>query len=120
MSEPCVFYRLATPAEWARSRVSGTLAWSDADRRDGYFHLSTERQVLATAQRHFTEGSELYALEIDGVALAERVKFEASLSGGDELFPHFYGTVDAASVLGARLLRRDASGAWRVSPRERT
>ena len=120
MSPARILYRLATPEDWGLARAQGELPLSEADRRDGFIHLSSETQALATAQRHFAQSRGLYALELDGEALSGRVKYEPSGPCGTELFPHLYGPLDISCVRNARRLERDEDGAWRFCAQDET
>lgn len=71
---------------------------SEHDLRDGFIHFSTAAQVAETAARHFAGQRDLLLVRIDSEALGDRLRWEAS-RGGD-LFPHLYGELDPAAVLG--------------------
>ncbi len=71
-------------------------AWdgSDDDRRDGFIHLSTTHQLRETADKHFADAVNLFAMEVDLVDLD--VRWE--LSRDNARFPHVYGSLPRTSL----------------------
>ncbi|MEO1252165.1 MAG: DUF952 domain-containing protein [Pseudomonadota bacterium] len=90
-------YRLASAAEWTATQETGVAPTREIDKRDGYIHLSTRAQVLATANLHFAGARDLFALEIPLAPIADQVKFELAPKRG-ETFPHLYGALRARHV----------------------
>ena len=83
-------YRLATPEQWEETQKSGWLKKSPLDERDGYIHLSTAGQIIQTANLHFTEYDQLWALLFERDALEDKLKWE-EVKGRWDLMPHYYG-----------------------------
>lgn len=106
-------YKILSAADWRAAQGSGVVAWSAADLRDGFMHLSTYGQALETARRHFSGQDDLVALEIDARRIAGALRFEPS-RGGD-LFPHLYGELSLDAVLRVRPLAEDAAGGFRFA-----
>lgn len=106
-----VLYKLMRASEWARARADGVAPWSEADRRDGYMHLSTPSQVLETARRHFAGADDLVALAVPRAAIDGALKFELAPKRG-ELFPHLYGPLPAAAVTRVRPLAPRREGGF--------
>jgi len=96
-THPASVYRLATAAEWREAQRSGLVPLREIDEKDGYVHLSTRDQVIATANIHFKGAADLLALEIPFAAIADNVKFELAPKRG-ETFPHLYARLEAAQV----------------------
>lgn len=96
-------YKILPEAAW--TAAAPVVPWSDDDRRDGFLHLSTEAQVLETAQRHFAGRTGLVALEIDAGAVAPDLRWEKSRGGA--LFPHLYGDLPRSAVIRTRPLARE-------------
>lgn len=90
-----IVFHIAEPDAWA---ADGSYYKSNAFEREGFVHLSTRLQVLATAQRYYAGRSGLVLLAIDTNALEIDVIYE-NLLGGEELFPHFYAAIPRAAVL---------------------
>ncbi|KAI8872474.1 hypothetical protein GQ42DRAFT_161272 [Ramicandelaber brevisporus] len=60
------------------------------DTRDGFIHMSTAPQTLATCNRHFAQFQEVHVARIEFSRLpAEKVKWELAPKVG-EFFPHLY------------------------------
>jgi uncharacterized protein (DUF952 family) len=90
--------KLLRPSEWADFQASGQFAGSPDDLRDGFIHLSTPAQAIATAQKHFANVPGLIALTLDADALVP-LRWEPSRSG--QLFPHLYRPLVLADVRAA-------------------
>ena len=108
---PAFAYKLAPAAVWREARVSGVVAWSRDDMRDGFMHLSTRAQLLESARRHFAGADDLVALEIALADIADRVRFEMAPKRG-EAFPHLYGELPARLVRRALRMTRRPDGAF--------
>lgn len=86
----------------------------------GFVHASPdEPTLLAVADAFYTDAADqLVALVVDTDALDCEVRWEAAEPApppgvrDDVLFPHIYGPVPRASVVGVRYLRRDPSGRY--------
>lgn len=81
--------------EWEAAQAQGAYSGSALDRRDGFIHMSTREQVVATAGRYFKGKDRLMVAEYDLGALAKankdgRVVWELAASVKQE-FPHYYG-----------------------------
>ena len=96
-------YRLIPAGDWKAALESGSVSYCDRDRRDGFLHMSTEKQVLETARRYFGEQMDVLALEVDFDEVARHVRFEKA-PGRDEAFPHLYGDLPVQAVRRARRL----------------
>lgn len=112
MSAPEFVYRLIEPVAWSEAKNLATLPYAEIDERDGYLHLSTFGQMLATAARYYAHAETLLALEIPLQPIAHTVRFEKATN--DEAFPHLYGALSIADIKQAIPLVRTASGAFVV------
>lgn len=54
-------YKICRAAEWDEAVESGGFVGSQVDRRDGYIHFSTQRQVAETAAKYFAGFHDLRA-----------------------------------------------------------
>jgi uncharacterized protein (DUF952 family) len=106
-------YRICEFDEWQASQAQGELVWSDLDRRDGFIHLSSARQVEATLARHFVGRADLWVLTIACDRLVDgSLRFESprERSRSAEQFPHFYGRIDLEAIVGSEPLTLAADG----------
>ena len=97
---PATAYKILTAAQWAQFQAEGVFHGAPVDLADGYIHLSTRDQLQGTLDKHFVGQSGLVIAEVDLAQLGETVKWEVSRGGA--LFPHIYGPLPMAAVLGVR------------------
>jgi beta-hydroxylase len=99
-THPATAYKILTAAQWAQFQADGVFHGAPVDLADGYIHLSTRDQLQGTLDKHFAQATGLVIAEVDLAALGKTVKRE--VSRGDALFPHIYGSLPMAAVLGVR------------------
>jgi uncharacterized protein (DUF952 family) len=97
---PVTAFKILTAEQWAAFQADGRFEGSPVDRADGYIHLSAADQVDGTLARHFAGQAGLVLAEVDLAALGETVRWEESRGGA--LFPHIYGALPLAAVVGTR------------------
>lgn len=97
-------YKILTADQWAQFEADGVFRGAPVDLADGYIHLSAADQLQGTLDKHFAGQSGLVIAEVDLTALGETVKWE--VSRGNALFPHIYGALPMAAVLGVREFNR--------------
>ena len=103
-------YRLARDREWRQARREGVYRGGEADRRDGFVHLSTAGQVAETAARYYPGSRDLVLLQIPLTGLAGLdLRWEPSRGGAR--FPHLYGALPVAAVARAARVPLGAAGA---------
>ncbi len=86
-------FHITTRAAWEDARRAGVYR-APSLLTEGFIHLSTERQWLATANRFFRGQRGLVLLELRGDGLDVR----REPADGD-LFPHLYGELPAGAVV---------------------
>lgn len=91
-------FKVLTADQWAQFQADGIFHGAPVDLADGYIHLSATEQLQGTLDKHFAGQSGLVIVEVDLVALGKRVKWEVSRGGA--LFPHIYGPLAMAAVIG--------------------
>lgn len=99
-AHPTTAFKVLTAAQWAQFQADGIFHGAPVDLADGYIHLSATDQLQGTLDKHFAGQSGLVIAEVDLGVLGETVKWE--LSRGDALFPHIYGPLPMAAVLGVQ------------------
>jgi uncharacterized protein (DUF952 family) len=92
---------VATPAEWAEARRTGTVA-PPSLATQGFVHCSTRDQLPATLARHFAGAGELVLLVLDEDALGD-LRWEESRPG--ERYPHVYNPIPIAAVRATEIWR---------------
>jgi uncharacterized protein (DUF952 family) len=97
---PLTAFKILTAEQWAQFQAEGVFEGAPIDVADGYIHLSAAGQVDETLAKHFTGQIGLVIAEVDLVQLDDAVKWEVSRGGA--LFPHIYGTLPMAAVVGIR------------------
>ncbi len=112
MPEP--IFKICEEAAWREACGRGHYAGSADDARDGFIHLSTRAQLAATAAKHFAGRSGLVLVAVDPAGLGEALRWEPSRGGA--LFPHLYGPLPMASVLGVEPLPLGPDGRHRLPP----
>lgn len=105
---PGIAFKIIDRPDWRGMLAEGRYDGSEADRADGYIHLSTEAQLPGTAAKHYAGREDLMLLTVDLAAVADSLAWEPS-RGGD-LFPHLYGPLPRSAVTETRELRVDAEG----------
>jgi uncharacterized protein (DUF952 family) len=65
---------------------------------NGYIHCAEAAQIEQVARRKFGERRDAVLLKIDESRVAAEIRYE-NLSGGDELFPHIYGSLNMDAVV---------------------
>lgn len=80
---------------------------------EGFIHCSSSSQIVETAQKHYSNETDLFLLKIDPARLKSPLKFESSRNG--EKFPHIYGPIQREAVL-AKIELRSFPGTGFVLP----
>jgi uncharacterized protein (DUF952 family) len=101
-------FKVATRAAWDNARVTGTLAASADDERDGYIHLSAAHQLAGTLSKHFKKKKDLVLIVLDAAALGEGLRWERS--HGEEVFPHLYASLPTSAARTVFALELGADG----------
>ena len=106
-------YHLALESDWQAARRTGAYTVSTLGRtleQEGFIHAAHESQLVGVNDRFYRDVREpLVKLTIDTDRLTSEVREE---SVGGETFPHIYGPLDTAAVIGVM--------PWHPSGRERT
>lgn len=108
-------FKILTSHAWEQAKLKGYFTGSDADLADGFIHLSTGRQIIETANKHFHGQRNLVVVAYRADDLADKLKWEVS-RGGD-LFPHYYGALPACQALWVEPAPLDEAGVPIMSER---
>ncbi|MGW0910256.1 DUF952 domain-containing protein [Streptomyces sp. NPDC002784] len=100
MSEPIL--HLTQRSLWDEARATGTYEISTRGKTlqdEGFIHCSTRAQLPRIAEALFADLTDLVVLVVDPDRLGAPVRYEAAEPGGEE-FPHVYGPLPVAAVVG--------------------
>lgn len=106
---------LVPAATWAELADAATYS-PESLATEGFVHCSGDDEVMLAVANAFYRGvGEALVLSIDEHELTAAVRWEAAAPrpvNGDEAtrFPHVYGPLDLAAVVGVRRLVRDDTG----------
>jgi len=95
---PATAFKVLSAEQFVRWQAEGTFTGAAVDLADGYIHLSAADQLAGTLEKHFAGQSGLVVAEIDLALLGDTVRWEASRGGA--LFPHVYGALPIAAMIG--------------------
>ena len=85
-----IVYKIFLKGDYQSLNKYGVSMGSKLDRKDGFIHLCTAKQLEKTLQIHFASASAVYLLGLKTKLLKE-LKWETSRD--KELFPHLYGKI---------------------------
>lgn len=88
---------------------------SALDEADGFMHLSTEEQMLETANRYYTDHKLVLALYIATAAVAHKLKWEPAAKRNNDLFPHLYMPCPRSAVMKVASLVRGEDDTFSIS-----
>lgn len=109
-------FHLLTADAWARTALAGPVDGPvavDQFERHGFVHLCFREQLVEIASWWFDAGDELVALEVDPSVLTAELRLEASPS---RWYPHLYGPIDGAAVVGRHVVPRSVDGGAELPP----
>ncbi len=107
-----VLFHIAEQPFWDAAQASGEYRVPSLD-AEGFIHLSTRAQFVATANRYYLGRGDLILLEVDESAL-EDLRYEVSTN--DERFPHLYGTLAVCSVIRTHMFLPSVDGTFACPP----
>lgn len=113
MNRSEILVHLCGTRDWASAQDSGALRPASLD-DVGFVHLSTPQQVQLPANRLFRGRTDLVLLQLDPAKLAAPVRWEPGVPGDPEAmkFPHLYGPLPVAAVIGVRPYRPGPDGSF--------
>lgn len=106
-------YHITTAAEWHAAYVAGAYS-APSLASEGFIHLSTRDQLVATAERHFSNQSNLLIIAVDTERLLSELRYEEGRPG--EQFPHLYGPLNLDAVAGIFGFPQGPDGSFKLPP----
>jgi uncharacterized protein (DUF952 family)/ribosomal protein S18 acetylase RimI-like enzyme len=107
-------YHISDHASWLKAQRQGYYEHPSL-KLEGFIHCSERSQLLAVANRYFKKQSDLIVLEMDASQLKAPLRFE-NTTGGTELFPHVYGTINLDAILLIHSLEASENGVFEDLP----
>jgi uncharacterized protein (DUF952 family) len=97
-----MIYHLAEPRLWEQALIEGFYR-AESLVTEGFIHLSTSEQVVATFGRYYSTRRDLILLSVDedAVGVADRLLWETATAG--QRFPHLYGPLPVEAVVFSEL-----------------
>ena len=77
--------------------------------QEGFVHLSTEQQLLDTANRHFRQECSLRVLEVNPSGLENNLVFE-QIGEAMEAYPHLYQSLPQKNIVQCFVLENSPRG----------
>lgn len=111
-----LIYHITDGVAWAVAQAVGVVT-APSLATEGFIHCSRADQLLKVADRFFPSTGGLWALAIDGAAVAGLV-YEGPRGLADpfaeEVFPHVYGTIPVTAVVATAELciQEDGKHGW--------
>lgn len=95
-----MIYHITTWNEYKKALLSGLYITSSLE-NEGFIHASAQEQVVGTGNLLFRGQPGLVVMVIDTVKLSSEVKLEpVIINGVESKFPHIYGPINMAAVIG--------------------
>lgn len=108
-----MIYRLTLQADWQRAQRDAMFVSEDLA-NEGFIHCSERHQILRIANKYFAQATGLLVLEIDEVALGDKLRREDLAGSG--IFPHVYGEIPIIAVAAVHLLEHNEATGWQLPP----
>ncbi len=107
-----MLYHITTRDEWAEAEIQ-KIYRPPSLTTEGFIHLSTDKQLLRSADRFYTGKPDLLVVAINEKRLDEQLKYEGA--EGDS-FPHLYGPLNLDAVVEVVALPSLEGGEFDVPP----
>ena len=115
MNQEKYVYHIIPKIEWEMAQQEGEYSPLSIQ-TEGFIHCSNLTQVLGSANLFFKGQSGLQLLKIEVDKLKEKLVYE-NTTGGSELFPHLYGTLNLEAVINVYNLNTNGAGDF-ILPQE--
>ena len=100
-------YKVLTEEEWKHATSLGYVT-TELDKKDGFIHLSTSKQLALTLHLYFKNYMKVILLEINQDSIKDEIVFEEAKSGNRlGKFPHLYGKLSIQNVKKDWILKRN-------------
>jgi uncharacterized protein (DUF952 family) len=102
-------YKILTINEWTEAKALGEIETA-VDRKDGFIHLSTAKQLTGTLAFYFEDFDSLVLLQINTQDFKDEIIFEKAVPTGERTgeFPHLYGILKVEKIKNKWEIKRNA------------
>jgi len=97
METPPFIYHFTPISQWEKGKAENNYLPEDFE-KEGFIHCSFKNQVDKSFNKHADKSKEHVLLKIDTKLLTSKLVLE-NTSGGTELYPHIYGTINNKAVI---------------------
>ncbi|MBN1178768.1 MAG: DUF952 domain-containing protein [Anaerolineae bacterium] len=105
-----IILHIARRDNWEKAEASGQYC-ADTLMSQGFIHCSTPRQIIPVANTRFRGEKDLVLLCIESEKVDADIRYE-NLEGGDDLFPHIYGSLNPDAVVDVLDFKPHADGTF--------
>ena len=101
-------YKVLTEEEWKHATSLGYVT-TELDKKDGFIHLSSPKQLALTLYLYFKNYEKVILLEINQDSIKNEIAFEEVKSGSRiGKFPHLYGKLLIQNIKKDWTLKRNS------------
>jgi uncharacterized protein (DUF952 family) len=108
-----IIYHITWRKDWDNAQSNGLYQTASLE-SEGFIHASLAHQVAPSANLFFKGQTDLLLLTIETEKLQSVLKFE-NTTGGEELFPHIYGSLNLDAVTKIEEFKADDLGVFHFS-----
>ncbi len=95
MAQTMIFH-ICRREDWEKAATEGVYRASSLE-TEGFIHCSTPKQLVSTANLLFRGEEGLVLLHIESQKVEAEIEYE-NTTGGEDLFPHIYGSLNLDAV----------------------
>ena len=106
--EDDLIFHICRKDEWRQFEKTSVYKGSSQDKKDGFIHFSTSKQIEGSAAKHRAGQDNLVVFSVRVLDLDDKLKWETSGNGG--LFPHLYGYLEFENVVKMAELKLGTDG----------
>lgn len=114
-TSPKYIYKIITAADWLALQTE-THYVHESLAQEGFIHFALENQILAVANKHFSDKTDLRLIAVNPARLEFPWVME-DLKNKGILYPHLYGLLNADAVEAVYVFGKNEQGAF-VLPNE--
>ena len=102
-------YKILTLDQWQNASENGFVI-TELDKKDGFIHLSTFKQLAASLSFYFKDHDEVVLLKLSGKDFKDEIVFEKPVPAKKRIsaFPHLYSKLDVNRASKVWHLKRGA------------